>query len=467
MFIGRDKELKSLEDLYSSNRFEFLVVYGRRRVGKTELLKQFACKHKCIFYQAQEKNNTLNIKAFANALNLYYDTNYEIKFDDWYDILKYLDSRIQTSNERTVIIIDEFPFIAKDYPAIKSLLQQMIDISWKDRNVMLVLCGSSVSFMVNEVLGYSSPLYGRRTFSMEVLPFDYYTASQFFPNFSEEDRLLAYGILGGIPLYLSMFDSNISIKENIKKNILTVGSFLNEEVIDLLKMEFREPKVYNSILTAIANGSSKINQIKTKINEESSKVSKYLNELMEIKLVRKVVPYGEKSDSKNTIYEICDNYFVFWFRYVFKLANENSLLSLDTLADIIYNDLSDYMGGRFEKICQQYLTRLTLSGHAPFMLSSIGRWWGTNNKLKKQDDIDILGISGDNVLFCECKFRNELFDMREYRDFVNVTDIFGEYKNKYYYLFLKSDCSEAVKKELTSSWRVITLKDLFDKNLLG
>ena len=272
--IGRLEEMNRLEQMYESTRFEFMIMYGRRRIGKTTILQEFSKTHKTIFFSAQEKNDTLNLQDFSRLVQEYFDGNFIANFENWEDALDYLGRKAQ--DHRTVLIIDEFPFLVESNPSIKSILQHKIDHDWKERNLFLILCGSSVSFMLNDVMGYKSPLYGRSTGSMEVLPFDYLESTAFFPNYSEEEKLIAYGILGGVPRYLIAFDPKRSLKENLISEILTEGAFLNDEPQTLLRMELREPAVYNSILEAVANGCNRVVEIADRIHEERSKCSKYL-----------------------------------------------------------------------------------------------------------------------------------------------------------------------------------------------
>ena len=470
MFIGRQNELQCLENLYNSKKFEFLVLYGRRRVGKSELLTQFALKHKSLFFSAQEQNQTLNITAFVERLKDFFNLKYNPTFNDWYETINFLNEMIeqkliQNPNEKVCIIIDEFPFIAKDYPAIKSILQHTIDHIWQHKNIMLILCGSSVSFMLNEVLGYSSPLYGRRTANLELKPLDYFEASKFFPNYSKEDKILAYSILGGIPQYLNFFDTKKSLKQNILDCIVKPSCPLKDEVNFLLKQEFREPAMYNSILTAIACGYTKLNEISTKIGEDSSKVIKYINELREIKIIDRKFPYGEKETTRNSFYCITDNFFNFWFKYIFKLNNPSPLASNEVITDEIMKDLPSSIGLIFEQICMQYIYRIARESKLPFIPNGIGKWWGNNPKKKSQDDIDILGISDNKGLFCECKFRNEKFDLSEFNDLICASEIFSNITEKYYYIFVKSGYTQAVINESKKyNTKLLTISDLFDIN---
>ena len=250
--IGREAELERLENLYKSNQFEFLVMYGRRRVGKTTILQEFASRHKVIFYSAQEKNDSLNLQDFSQAVQQTLDGHFIAPFPSWKEAFSYITKKTQSG--RTVLIIDEFPFMAGTNPSVKSILQHEIDHEWSKKEILLILCGSSVSFMVNQIMGYESPLYGRTTSVMEILPFDYLDSGKFFPFYSNEEKLTAYGILGGIPRYLNASTPKCSIQENLEKEILANGAFLNDEPMTVLRAELREPNIYNSILEASARG---------------------------------------------------------------------------------------------------------------------------------------------------------------------------------------------------------------------
>lgn len=465
--IGREYELECLNELYNSNKFEFLVLYGRRRIGKTTLLTEFAKKHDCLYFLSQEKNTTLNLSEFAKLTKDYFDMDYIPQAEDWNQMINILTERIEfkldkNPNEKVCIIIDEFPFIAKEYPTIKSILQHTIDHKWQHKNVMLVLCGSSVSFMVNEVLGYSSPLYGRRTANIELKPLNYLEASKFFPNFSNIDKITAYTILGGIPYYLQIFDDKLSLKENISKYIFDSSSVLREEPMLLLKQEFREPTIYNSIIEAIATGSSKFNEISQKINEETSKCASYMKNLQEVRIVDKIIPYGENANSKKSIYTLSDPFFRFWYKYVFSNSSTLSVLGPKSYTDTIINSISSVLGSSFEDVCTQYLVLQARSGKLPFIPNGMGKWWGNNPKKKSQDDVDIMGIKDNQGLFCECKFRNEKFDLSEFNDLICASEIFQNITDKYYYIFVKSGYTQAVIDESKKyNVKLLTIDDLF------
>ncbi|MBI9093984.1 MAG: ATP-binding protein [Sphaerochaeta sp.] len=462
MFIGREKEMELLEELHSSNKFEYLVLYGRRRVGKTSLLMEFSKAHPVIFYSAQAKNDSLNLSDFSKALQMHFSGSFFGAFSDWNAALNYLTS--QVSDKRITLIIDEFPFIAEENQTIKSIIQHVIDHDWKEKSLFLILCGSSVSFMETEVMGAKSPLYGRSTSNLELVGFDYLQSASFFPLYTNEEKLLSYGILGGSPCYLAAFSDTATIEQNISRGILRMGSFLKDETQNLLKMELREPAVYNSIFEAIATGSSRLNDIAQKIHEEQTKCSKYILTLKNMKLVDKVTPSGEKDSSRKTLYQITDNFFLFWYHFIFVNKSYYELLGDKEAAQEIYENLSEYMGQVFEKICTQYLVRLAKGKRLPFVPHTMGRWWGSNPNTRKEDDIDILALDAHqrSAIFCECKYRNRLFGMDEYQDFLNATAIFTKPVNRFYYLFSKSGFTEAVRNQAQNDGvKLVGLDDLF------
>ena len=333
---GRKEEMNHLKELYDSNRFEFLVMYGRRRVGKTTILQEFAENTNSIFFPAREKNDALNLEDFSKMIQYHFDKNFIASFQSWEDALNYIGAKVE---QRTAVIIDEFPYIIEENPSIKSILQHTIDHNWKNKNIFLILCGSSVSIMESDVMGRKSPLHDRQTSSLEIKPFDYLESSAFFPNYSNEDKLLAYGILGGIPRYLEAFDSKLSIERNIAEKIIRNGAYLHEEPDNLLKAELRETNVYSSILSAIANGRNKIIDIANFIHEDRTKVAKYLITLQTLRLIEKRIPCGEPETSKKTIYVIKDNFFKFWFRYEFTNNSYYAMLGAKDASKEIMKDI--------------------------------------------------------------------------------------------------------------------------------
>lgn len=272
---------------------------------------------------------------------------------------------------------------------------------------------------------------------MKLVPFDFEETCRYFKNFSDEDKALIYGVVGGTPQYLLQIDDNLSVEENIKNTFLNPVSFLYEEPINLLKQEVREPAIYTAVIAAIATGASRMSEISGKVGEDTNVCSMYLKNLINLGIVQKETPYGEKA-SRKSVYSIEDNMFRFWYRFVF----ENNSIIARGAADLVYKriepQLSDYMGKVFEEICRQYLWKQLLSGNCPVEFASLGRWWGNNPKEKRQEEIDIMGEQDKNTaLFAECKWTNEKVDLGVLETLVKRSELFN-YKTKHYYLFSKS-----------------------------
>ena len=460
--LGRKEELNHLNELYKSNAFEFLVMYGRRRVGKTTILQEFAEHSNSIFFPAREKNDALNLDDFSKVVQYHFDHNFIASFLSWEDAFNYISSKVE---QRTTIIIDEFTYIIKENPSIKSILQHVIDLSWKNKNIFLILCGSSVSIMENDVMGRKSPLHDRQTSSLEIKPFDYLESSAFFKSYTNEEKLLTYGILGGIPRYLEAFDSNISIQKNIETKIIRNGAYLHEEPDNLLKAELREINVYSSILSAIANGRNKIIDIANFIHEDRTKVAKYLITLQTLRLIEKRVPCGESETSKKSIYVIKDNFFKFWFRYEFTNNSYYAMLGAKEASKEIMDDISNLMGDAFEDICKEYIIRLAKQRKLPFIPYHLGKWWGTNPVIKAQDDVDLLAIdkTGKKAIFIECKFTSQPMPYDEYEDLVTATKAFPNIEEKHLWFISKSGYTKSVVEQAKKDHAtLLTIDDLFN-----
>ena len=435
MFVGRENELNTLNKLYHSDKFEFAVIYGRRRVGKTALINEFTEDKAVIFFTGVETNEKQNLDNFSRSI-MEYNTGIPVdsSFSSFQSALEYVFELART--KRLVLVMDEYPYVARASKSLASTLQLLIDKNKDSSKLFLILCGSSMSYMEDQVLAYKAPLYGRRTAQLKIKPFDFFEACHYFKRLSDIDKALAYGIVGGTPQYLMQLDDCLSIEENIKNTHLNPSSSIFEEPNNLLKQEVREPAIYNAVITAIATGASRMNEISNKIGEDSSVCAAYIKNLIMLGIVKKESPYGEKS-SRKTIYSIEDNMFRFWYRFV----PENTSIISRGAADLAYKriapELPSYMGGVFEDICKQYLWKLLLKGKCGVNFSDLGRWWGTNPKTKSQEEIDIMGADRDAALFGECKWTNEKVDLGVLETLVERSALFP-YKKTHFYLFAKT-----------------------------
>lgn len=436
MFIGRERELSALERLYKSDKFEFAVIYGRRRVGKTALINKFIDDKNAIYFMGVESNAKQNLENFSKSVMEFANgTETDSVFSSFQSALEYVFRLAE--QERIILAIDEYPYVARSSNSLASTLQLLID-KYKDKSkLMLILCGSSMSYMEDHVLAYKAPLYGRRTAQMKLLPFDFEETCHYFKNFSDEDKALIYGIVGGTPQYLLQINDKLSVEDNIKDTFLNPVSFLYEEPINLLKQEVREPAIYTAIIAAIATGASRMSEISGKVGEDTNVCAAYLKNLINLGILQKETPYGEKT-SRKSVYSVEDNMFRFWYRFVF----ENNSIIARGAADLVYKriepQLSEYMGKVFEEICEQYLWKQLLLGSCPVEFSDLGRWWGNNPKERRQEEIDLMGEQDKNTaLFAECKWTNERVDLGVLETLVKRSELFN-YQMKHYYLFSKS-----------------------------
>ena len=435
MFIGRENELNTLNRLYHSDKFEFAVIYGRRRVGKTALINEFVKGKDTIFFTGVETNSKQNLDNFSRCIMEYHTglaagasfRSFQMALEHVFELAK---------TKRIVLVIDEYPYVARASKSLASTLQLLIDKNKDTSKLFLILCGSSMSYMEDHVLAYKAPLYGRRTAQIKVNPFEFLEACRYFENFSAEDKALAYGIVGGTPQYLMQLDDKRSIEENIKNTHLNPSSSIFEEPNNLLKQEVREPAIYNAVITAIATGASKMSEISNKIGEETSVCATYIKNLIALGIVKRESPYGEKTTRK-TIYSIEDNMFRFWYRFVPENTSIISRGAVDLAYSRIAPELSSYMGSVFENICKQYLWKLLLDGKCAVNFTDIGRWWGANPKTKSQEEIDIVGADKDTALFAECKWTNEKVDLGVLETLVERSTLFS-YKTTHFYLFAKT-----------------------------
>lgn len=468
MFIGRDAELKFLNDRYEENNGQLVVLYGRRRIGKTETLREF-CKGKPhIFYSCTQSTDKVQLAKFSKQV---FREDIPAKrsvseFADWESAFRSV-LELPYGGRKKLLIIDEFPYICRSNKSIPSILQNLWDAELKDSNVMIVLCGSAMSFIEKELLSAKNPLYGRATGIYKMTEMGFFDAVKFFPNYSDKDKVLAYSILGGIPHYLRQFNPELSLEENIKKNILTKGCVLYSEVDFLLHQELRETPIYNSIIEAVALGNTKLNDISQKsLVEDTSKTSVYLKNLIELGIVEREFSVAsktkEKANSNRGTYRLTDNFFRFW--YTFGFTNFSQLEDGD--AEGVYNyviapTLHEFASFAFEDVCREFIKELQKKNSLPFRYSEMGRWTGkttvrdknaANGLRTAETEIDLLciGRGAKEYLVGECKFKNTPFCYSEYLDAKAKLTPLKDSANFYYALFSESGFDGTLMKEAES-----------------
>jgi AAA+ ATPase superfamily predicted ATPase len=400
-FIDRERELKALEEKYKSDKPEFFVIYGRRRVGKTELIKNF-CKNKLhIYYLCTRENDMAQLEKITRRVAGFFNERPPI-ISGWEDFFAYLAERVKA--KRTILVIDEFPYLVEKNKAIPSLFQLGWDEYFKKTRLFLILCGSSIA-MMERLLGSKSPLYGRRTGQIELLPLATKDAFKFFPNYTIQQKIEAYTIAGNIPMYLLEFDDRKSIVKNIEEKILKSESILCKEPLFLLKEELRDPGTYLTILENCTQP-IKMAELATKTKISINKLPKYLATLQNLRYIKRITIVTEKKPkTKNTLYVIDDNLFRFWFRFVYPNLSDIEVGNLDKVLAIIKSQFSSFVGEAFEGVCKEFLA-------TTFKFDKIGRWWGSYREadVRKAIEIDLIALNEQTkeILFAECKWQDKV-----------------------------------------------------------
>lgn len=462
MFIGREAELKFLNDKYEQKGGQFVVLYGRRRVGKTETLKEF-CKGKPhVFYSCTQSTDKIQLQRFSELL-LKEDIpakNYITQFPDWEKAFQAILD-LPYRDKKKLIVIDEFPYMCKANGSIPSVLQNLWDMCLREENVMIILCGSAMSFIEKELLAEKNPLYGRATGIYKMKEMGFYDAVKFFPDYSPVDKVLAYSVLGGIPHYLRQWDCDKSVDENIKQNILTKGCILYSEVEFLLHQELRETPVYNSVIEAVALGNTTVNGISQKsLICNISKTSVYLKNLIELGIVEREFSVDaavkERANSNRGTYRLTDNFFRFW--YAFGFPNISLLEDGDVDGVFEYSvkpALHEFASFAFEDVCREFVKNKQRENKLPFRYSKMGRWMGNttvrdtsaaNGLRTANTEIDILATDrhGKEIMVGECKFKKEPFSYGEYLDTLAKLQEMKKNAKFSYLLFSESGFDEKI-----------------------
>lgn len=411
-FVDRIDEIKFLEKEYKRKTSSFIVLYGRRRVGKTRLIKEFIKNKDSVYFLATEESEAENIKTFQNILYSKYkipllDNN---KLLSWNDLF-YIISTLKLE-KKLIIVIDEFQYLLKSNKGFSSILQKSWDEYLKDKSIMLIISGSALSMIKREVLSYSSPLYGRRTSQMNLKPIKFKYFKEFFEN-KNIDLIKLYSLTGGIPKYVEILELKENIYDTIKENFLNVNSYLFEEPYFLLEKELKDIGSYFSIIKAIANGNNKLSKISTSLGIKQTSLSYYLNNLIELDILEREVPILEKNPqtSKKGIYKIKDNFLNFWFKFIYPYKSYIEIGNIDFVMNIIKKSFIErHVSFIYEDISKEKLIDLNLNDKLPVKLSKIGRWWDKNL------EIDIVGVDRENkpILFGECKYTKKPVDLDVY-----------------------------------------------------
>lgn len=429
MFAGRKKELAELEGLYRRGKFELVVMYGRRRVGKTTLIREFCRDKRAVFFTALEQADADNLADFSAKVAEFFGLPDGLRFDSWKAALAFMGERAQS--ERFVLVFDEFPYAAQRNESLPSVLQVLIDHELKNSRLFVVLCGSNQGFMESEVLGRKSPLFGRRTAQMKIGQLPFAEAREMLSG-DVQEAFKYYGCLGGVPYYLEQVDSARSFRENLAALYFRPVGFLFDEPMSLLRQETREPAQYSSVLRALAGGANRANEIADKVGMPASSMPKYLQALRDLGIIERRVPFGMNPEtSKKGIYSLKDACFEFWFKFVMPRVSEIEQGLGPAVAQGLPDQVIDeYLGHRFEALCKEWFVEQGLSENLPISVTGVGSWWGTNPAKREQDDIDVVAADmyDKKLLMAECKYRNKFDVAAEVGDLIDRKGLIKGYE---------------------------------------
>ena len=431
-FLGREKEILDLEKEYARDG-GFVVIYGRRRIGKTTLIKQFIKSKTAFYFLATKEVESQSMKRFAGVIARTTGNSVLQKatFSDWLDLFQAVAD--YKPNEKKVLVIDEFPYLVKVNDSFPSILQNAWDEILKDSNVMLILCGSLISMMKKHALSYESPLYGRRTAQMRIAPLPFTTVYE-NQKLSFEEAAEQYSITGGVPKYMEFFSDGQPLYEQIKENVLSKNGFLYEEPNFLLTDEVQVPTNYFSIIKVIADGNHKLGTIAGILGLETSALTPYLKTLSELGFIEKQVPVTEKNAEKTRkgLYFISDNFLRFWFRYVYPYKGELELDNTQISLDELDKDFKEkFVAFAYEDICKEIFARLCSDKAIDFTPSKIGSYWLNDKSGNTQIDVMAVDTVNKRLFAGECKYHNQPIDADVYFELVKKVDNSAEIKSAF------------------------------------
>lgn len=431
-FLGREKEILDLEKEYARDG-GFVVIYGRRRIGKTTLIKQFIKSKTAFYFLATKEVESQSMKRFAGVIARTTGNSVLQKaaFSDWLDLFQAVAD--YKPNEKKVLVIDEFPYLVKVNDSFPSILQNAWDEILKDSNVMLILCGSLISMMKKHALSYESPLYGRRTAQMRIAPLPFTTVYE-NQKLSFEEAAEQYSITGGVPKYMEFFSDGQPLYEQIKENVLSKNGFLYEEPNFLLTDEVQVPTNYFSIIKVIADGNHKLGTIAGILGLETSALTPYLKTLSELGFIEKQVPVTEKNAEKTRkgLYFISDNFLRFWFRYVYPYKGELELDNMQISLDELDKDFKEkFVAFAYEDICKEIFARLCSDKAIDFTPSKIGSYWLNDKSGNTQIDVMAVDTVNKRLFAGECKYHNQPIDADVYFELVKKVDNSSEIKSAF------------------------------------
>lgn len=467
-FINREQELKALNEKWQSNIAQFFIIYGKRRVGKTELIKQFIKDKPALYFLADKRTTADQLRELGQIVGSYFKDEILIKngFGDWIEVFSYLKTK--TTTEPLVLAIDEYPYLTENDKSTSSLFQKGWDEYLKNTKIFLILSGSSIAMMESETLNQSAPLFGRRTGQILIDPLNFSQSRKFFPGKNFFDFLNIFTITGGMPAYLKQFEGGGEMSEEIKKKIFNKTAFLYNEVEFTLKEELRETKNYLAILRAIALGKRKLSEIVNEVGLDKATANKYLSVLINLRLVGREVPITEDKPDKSHkgLYKISDNFFVFWFQYIFPYKSYLEMDNYDYVLEKMFNGLryNDDVNSGFKSIVAQVYERVAIEllgawQNKIFAFERVGRYWDNAQEI----DVVGYGSSEKKIIFGECKWSEKPVGTNIYEELKEKAakvEWNKDDRKEYYILFSKSGFTPDMKQLAKKNGLFLVEKDV-------
>ena len=456
-FIGREEEISQINKALSSNHLECIVVYGRRHIGKTELIKHCAMNDtgESFYYMCREIREKQQIDGLTQVLsgNVDLGGTYYRSFED---ILRYFF--VRGEKKKTVLILDEYPNPRKMIQGLDSILQALIDEYKHTSNLKLILSGSYIDIM-KSIKESNSPLFGRITMTIDLKQMNYYDASKFYPSFSDEDKVMLYSVFGGMPLYNSLINKEISAKENIINLVASKNARLQDEIDFFLRTELSKLDNANSVFDALASGNNKYNQIlETSDIKSTASLRDILVKLCDMEVIKKEYPINKENDKSKSKYYINDNLALFYFKYIAKNSSQLEIMNPKVFYDkYIEKDLHEhFIPKAFENICKEYLIKENKAGRIDPVITKIGKYYYDDAVEHKNGEFDIVSEDDNGYIFYEAKYKNQPITegiIQKEIEQVNKTNL----KSYKYGFFSKSGYTKDVNKEVIK----YTLKDLY------
>ncbi len=468
IFINRFSDFDKLDDLWGKKGARFLVLYGRRRVGKTALIAKFASEKQLLHWIAYRTSSTEQLNDFSRQVYSYLNDGEgpedNFSYGSWKNAFEAIAAFARDKD--IGIFIDEFPYLVEADPSIPSLLQSVWDSKLSKGRIFFGLSGSRIGMMKDEILDPRGPLYGRATSVLYLQPIDIFNMAHFFPRYGPVQLIEAFGITGGVPKYFEFISDSKPVLKNVEEAVKSGTTLLTAEADLLLNEEFRETRIYISILRALGlrMGSLELKGLSSACGVESKSLSKYLDQLIELKFVKRKVSAGvDPAQSRKSLYYICDQFLAFYFRFIAPhLQNIEKGLTNDVVGDV-HDNFDAYIGKRvFEEICREWLFIAADERKLSFVPDSIGEYWD------REMQVDVYSVSRHDqmMLVGESKWSNKKVGAEVLQDLEMRAKKLNK-KNDYYYqlaLFSRAGFTPqlldiAAKRNIL----LVTLKDMFER----